>query len=435
MTVILAQLDEPRLVALFVATAVLYLAVFVRGIQRQLPAIAALSTASLEVQAQLNDGIAHAETLRCFGAADQAQTSLQSALSLLVQRWTGFHRLAAQNALAASMVLALTLMASFAITIDAVAKGSMTVGGFVLASVYMLQTVRPLESMGISARELSRALGFMQPVLKILAEPPETQASAQTPAPVACSSPCNPPPIRFENLHFCYVPGRPVIQSLDLDIPAGRTTAIVGRSGSGKSSLARLLMRLYRPQAGRILVDGRPIEAFAMAELRAMVALVPQDAGLLHATVAGNIALGVPAATRQDVETAATRAQIHQAIAALPMGYDSMLGERGQTLSGGERQRLAIARALLRRPSIYVLDEPTSMLDRKTEDAVLRSLRDLTAGCTTLFIAHRLSTVMHADQIVVLEDGRVRERGRHDELLARQGLYAQLWRQQTGRSE
>ncbi|MCY4754627.1 ABC transporter ATP-binding protein [Pelomonas aquatica] len=435
MTVILAQLDEPRLVALFVATAVLYLAVFVRGIQRQLPAIAALSTASLEVQAQLNDGIAHAETLRCFGAADQAQTSLQSALSLLVQRWTGFHRLAAQNALAASMVLALTLMASFAITIDAVAKGSMTVGGFVLASVYMLQTVRPLESMGISARELSRALGFMQPVLKILAEPPETQASAQTPAPVACSSPCNPPPIRFENLHFCYVPGRPVIQSLDLDIPAGRTTAIVGRSGSGKSSLARLLMRLYRPQAGRILVDGRPIEAFAMAELRAMVALVPQDAGLLHATVAGNIALGVPAATRQDVETAATRAQIHQAIAALPMGYDSMLGERGQTLSGGERQRLAIARALLRRPSIYVLDEPTSMLDSKTEDAVLRSLRALTAGCTTLFIAHRLSTVMHADQIVVLEDGRVRERGRHDELLARQGLYAQLWRQQTGRSE
>ncbi len=435
MIVILAQLGEPRLVALFVATAASYLAVFARGIQQQRPAIGALSGASLEVQAQLSDGIAHAETLRCFGAADQAQARLRSALSLLVQRWIGFHRLAAGSALAASMVLALTLMASFAITLDSVSQGRMTVGGFVLAGVYMLQVVRPLESIGISARELSRAFAFMQPLLKLLAEPTETDAPAPASRPAARTSSCHPPSIRFENLHFGYVPGRPVLRGLDLDIPAGSLTAIVGRSGSGKSSLARLLLRLYLPHAGRILVDGSPIETMEIPELRAMVALVPQEAGLLHATVAANIALGVPAATRRDVEIAATRAQIDATIAGLPTGYDSMLGERGQTLSGGERQRLAIARALLRRPSIYVLDEPTSMLDSKTENAVLSSLRSLTAGRTTLFIAHRLSTVMHADQIVVLEEGQVRERGRHDELLERQGLYAQLWQQQTGGGE
>lgn len=435
MVVILARLDEPRLVALFVTAAASYLAVFMRGIHRQRSTIEALSAASLEVQAQLSDGIAHAETLRCFGATDQAQTRLRSALSRLVERWIGFLRLTVQNALAASLLLALTMMASFAITLDSVARGSMSVGGFVLAGVYMLQVVRPLESMGISARELSRAIGFMRPMLKVLAEPTETDPPAQTSRPPTHTSSCNPPSIRFENLHFGYVPGKPVIRGLDLEIPSGRMTAVVGRSGSGKSSLARLLLRLYTPQAGRILVDGRAIETLATAELRAMLALVPQDAGLMRDTVAANIALGVHAATRQDVESAASRAQIHETICTLPMGYASMLGERGQTLSGGERQRLAIARALLRRPSIYVLDEPTSMLDSKTEDAVLRSLRALTAGCTTLFIAHRLSTVMHADQIVVLEDGRVSECGRHDELVARPGLYAQLWRQQTGGCE
>jgi ATP-binding cassette subfamily B protein len=218
---------------------------------------------------------------------------------------------------------------------------------------------------------------------------------------------------------------------LDLDVPAGRTTAIVGRSGSGKSSLVRLLLRLYEPQAGRILLDGRSIESLQAAELRARIGLVPQDTSLLQASVSNNIALGLPEASHDDIERAARHAQVHGLIDALPHGYGTLLGDRGQTLSGGERQRLAIARAILRKPSLYVLDEPTSMLDAKTEAGILQSLRELTAGCTTLVIAHRLSTVMHADEIVVLDGGRVHERGNHTQLLAQNGLYAQLWRQQT----
>jgi ATP-binding cassette subfamily B protein len=431
MAVILAKLQQPVLLPLFVATSLLYLTVFAQGVMRQRPAIRAVSAASLDLHAQLSDGISNVETLRCFGAAEQAEWSLARTSSHLAAQWLRFNQLTARSALAASVVFALTLTACFAISAEAVTQGQMTVGGFVLASVYMLQMVRPLEMLGAAARDLSRAVGFMQPLLDILAEPPEPAPRTQGPDSASWTAPARVPSLRFENLSFGYDPQRPVIRGLDLNIPAGCTTAIVGRSGSGKSSLVRLLLRLYAPQQGRILVDGHAIETLPAADLRALIGLVPQDAGLLQASIGSNIALGLPEATGKDIERAAMRAQIHQLIDALPHGYDTLLGERGQTLSGGERQRLAIARALLRKPRIYVLDEPTSMLDTKTEAAILLALRELTAGCTTLIIAHRLSTVMHADEIVVLEGGQVHERGHHRELLAKNGLYAQLWRQQT----
>jgi ATP-binding cassette subfamily B protein len=431
MGVILAQLQQPALLALFIATSLLYLVVFALGVLRQRPAIRAVSAASLDLHAQLSDGISHVETLRCFGAAEQAEQSLARTASHLASRWLRFNQLTVQSALAASGVFALTLTACLTITAEAVAQGQMTVGGFVLASVYMLQMVRPLEMLGAAARDLSRAVGFMQPLLDVLAEPPEATPTTASPSPASWTAPARAPSLRFENLSFGYDPQRPVIRGLDLEIPAGRTTAIVGRSGSGKSSLVRLLLRLYAPQQGRILVDGQAIETLPTADLRALIGLVPQDAGLLQASVSSNIALGLPGATREDIERAAMRAQLHHLVDALPRGYDTLLGERGQTLSGGERQRMAIARALLRRPKIYVLDEPTSMLDTKTEAAILLALREVTAGCTTLIIAHRLSTVMHADEIVVLEGGQVIERGHHAELLAKDRLYAQLWRQQT----
>lgn len=429
MVIILAQLHQPGLVALFVATSMLYLAVFAVGVMRQRPAIQAVSMASLDVYAQLGDGISHVETLRCFGASAQAEKSLDDASSRLRSQWRWFSRLTFQSALAASVVFAATLAACFAIASNAVAQGQLSVGGFVLASIYMLQMVRPLEMLGAAARDLTRAVGFMRPLLSILAQPtetlPETSSAAHHRPPATASA------LRLENLQFGYDPQRPVLRGLDLDVPAGRTTAIVGRSGSGKSSLVRLLLRLYKPQAGRILLDGHPIESLQAAELRARIGLVPQDASLLQASVSSNIALGLPEASHDAIERAARHAQVHGVIDALPHGYGTLLGDRGQTLSGGERQRLAIARAMLRKPSLYVLDEPTSMLDAKTEAAILQSLRELTAGCTTLVIAHRLSTVMHADEIVVLDGGRVHERGNHTQLLAQNGLYAQLWRQQT----
>lgn len=431
MTVILAHLQQQALVVLFAVTALLYLAVFAAGaLQLKNPA-SAVSAASLEVHAQLNDGISNNETLRCFGACGQAETALHQASSGLAAQWLGFNRLTVQVSLAASFIFAFALGTCFAIAADAVSHGEMSVGAFVLASVYMLQMVHPLEVMGSAARDLSRALRFMRPLLEVLATPAEALEDLPPSASPRGVRVAQTPALRLENLHFAYEPHRPVFQGLNLDIPAGRTTAIVGRSGSGKSSLVRLLLRLHSPQSGRILMHGHPINDLAVADLRAIIGLVPQEVGLLHKTAAGNISLGVPNATRADIELAARSAQLHDLIEALPNGYETVLGERGQTLSGGERQRLAIARALLRRPQIYLLDEPTSMLDSKTEADIMRALQELTAGHTALLIAHRLSTVMHADEIVVLEGGQVHERGRHAELLDRNGLYAQLWKQQA----
>lgn len=428
---ILAQLQQPALVGVFAAAAISYFAAFAFGVARQRPAVRSLSAASLHVHGQLGDGISHMETLRCFGAGAQIEQSLASASGRLMSRWLRFNRLTTESSLAATLVFAIAMSACLAIASDAVAKGQMSMGGFVLTSVYMLQIVRPLEMLGAAARDLARALGFIKPMLEILEEPADP--AEQSPA-ATCKTwtpPAEAPSLRIENLHFGYDPRKPVLRGLDFDIPAGRTTAIVGRSGCGKSSLARLLLRLHTPQAGQILIDGQPIETMRTENLRAMFGLVPQDAGLLQTTVRDNIALGRRETSNEEIERAATHAQIHDHIRALPDGYDTLLGDRGQTMSGGERQRLAIARAMLRRPQIFLLDEPTSMLDGKTEADIMTALRTLTVDCTTILIAHRLSTVMHADEIVVIDGGRVHERGRHADLLNKNGLYAQLWRQQV----
>jgi ATP-binding cassette subfamily B protein len=242
--------------------------------------------------------------------------------------------------------------------------------------------------------------------------------------------------VHIEKLHFGYDPARPILKGVDIDVPAGSMTAIVGPSGSGKSSLARLLMRIYAPQQGSILLDGRPIESIDVKELRrTIVSLVPQETALLHDTIAGNIALGNSTANQEDLHIAAEAAQLQALIDVLPHGLDTPVGERGMQLSGGERQRVGIARALLRRPALYLLDEPTSMLDSKTELHIQKALRLLSGGATTIVIAHRLSTIVAADEIVVLDDGQVRERGSHHALLAANGLYAQMWRQQMAESK
>lgn len=443
MVLVLQQLEQPALVAIFALTALAYAALLAHATPALGPWAQQVSKASMEVYAQLNDGITHVETLRSFSAERQAAGALSAATQALRARWLSFHRLNLGISLAASMLFTLSMGACLLVSARAVSVGTLTVGGFVLAGVYMLQLVRPLELLGTAARDLTRALGFMRPMAELLAEPLEPLEPLAPSDPLQPSSPepsgqglqgrASPrasPRIQFENLHFAYDPGHPVLQGLDLQIAPGHTTAVVGRSGSGKSTLAKLLLGLYRPQAGRILLDGQPLDSFSTTQLRALVGLVPQDTALLHTSVAANIALGLPQTTREEIEQAARRAQMHERILALPGGYDALVGERGLQLSGGERQRVAIARALLRRPALYILDEPSSMLDSRTEAEVLRALRELTAGHTVLVIAHRLSTVMQADAIVVLDEGRVAEQGTHQQLLARQGLYAQLWSQQ-----
>jgi len=431
MAVVLVQLDQPRLVAVFAATACVYLAVFALGTRWLARRAGQVSTAHLNLHALLADSLQHTETLRCFTAEPLVRQRVAIAAAALEASWLALHRLRTGVALAITAIFTLSVASALLLAAEAAASGALSVGGFVLATVYMLQLVRPLEMLGTAARDIAQSLGFAGPLLCILREPvePDLPPAAAHQAPSARTG--AGPVLRFENVRFGYDPQRPVIHGLNLEVPAGHTVAIVGPSGSGKSSLGRLLLRLYRPQSGRILLDGCPIDDLPAAGLRARIALVPQDTALLHDSITSNIALGRAGAGETEINLAAGHAQLQDLITSLPAGGATLVGERGLQLSGGERQRIAIARALLRQPDLYVFDEATSMLDSRTEAAILQALRALTAGRTTLIIAHRLSTVAHADEIVVLDQGRIAERGSHARLLERGGLYARLWQQQT----
>lgn len=433
MIVVLVGLGQPALVEIFCTSAVAYLAVFSLGARRMMRAADDVSAANLETYARLGDSVAHLETLRYFAAERQASRRLASANALLERCWLRLNQLNAMIAAGASLIFALSLAGCLYVGATAVRAQAMSLGGFVLTTVYMLQMVQPLESLGSATRDLARAMGCLQPLLDLLSEPLSHGAiGLEVAAGVLISEPPCALAVRIENLHFAYEPGRPVLKGVDFEVPAGSITAIVGRSGSGKSSLARLLLRVYAPQQGRILLGGHPVESIDVEDLRTrLVSLVPQETALLHDTIAHNIALGMPMASREDIHRAARAAQLGRLLDSLPQGLDTPVGERGMQLSGGERQRVGIARAMLRRPALYVLDEPTSMLDSKTEFDILKTLRATSAGASTIVIAHRLSTIVDADEIVVLDEGRVRERGSHQCLIASNGLYAQMWRQQV----
>ena len=303
-----------------------------------------------------------------------------------------------------------------------VASGSMTVGDIVLVNAFLIQLYMPLNSLGVLYREIRQALTDIERLFRLIAEHREIQD-----APDAMSLAPGPCSVRFEHVGFRYESRRQILLDVDFEIPAGSTIAVVGHSGSGKSTLARLLYRFYDVQEGCIRVNGHPLQQLAQASLRAAIGIVPQDTVLFNDTIYYNIQYGRPQATREEVIAAAHSAHLHGFIERLPDGYDTRVGERGLKLSGGEKQRVAIARALLKNPPILIFDEATSALDSKTEKAIQAELEEAARGRTTLVIAHRLSTVMNADQILVLDGGCVIEQGRHRELLERGGTYAQMW--------
>jgi ABC-type transport system involved in Fe-S cluster assembly fused permease/ATPase subunit len=386
-----------------------------------------VSSTHIDSHALLTDALVNAETVKYFDAEHTMAQRYDVALSETESAWRRFLSSYAANGLVVATIFASSLGLSLMFALRDVEHGVMTVGGFVLVNAYVVRLVQPLELVGFAVRDVAQGLAFLKSMLQLLRETPESDVPG-----ISARSQVGRGELAFVNVSFRYGEERYVLKNVSFTVPAQSTVAIVGVSGSGKSSLIRLLFRLYEADSGHILLDGVPISQMRLSDVRRAIAVVPQDTVLFHDSIARNIGFGRFGATQCEIEEAARVASLHEAILDLPERYETMVGERGLKLSGGERQRVAIARAALKHPRIFVFDEATSSLDSRTERDILRNLVDLSRHSTTLVIAHRLSTVVHADEIVVLSGGTVVERGRHSQLLTMNGHYASLWRAQQG---
>ena len=375
------------------------------------------------------DSLLNFETVKYFGNEqfesrryDENLKHYQSA-AILSQKSLAILNLGQQAIIAVGLVLILWRAT------QGVVDGSMTLGDLVLVNTLMIQLYIPLNFLGVIYREMKQSITDMDRMFALLNADQEIK-DKQNAHTLVINDFARGPEVRFENVYFSYNAKREILKDVSFIIPAGTITAVVGQSGAGKSTLARLLFRFYDIQAGAILLDGQNIQDVQQASLRKAIGIVPQDTVLFNDTIAYNIAYGSPGASLAEIQEAARAAQMSEFIEHLPEGYETPVGERGLKLSGGEKQRVAIARTLLKKPALLIFDEATSALDSKTERAFQEELFNLARNRTTLIIAHRLSTVVHADQILVMDQGKIIERGTHQQLLQANGRYTSMWQMQ-----
>jgi len=434
-TAILWQMFDWRYAALTFAAVALYLTFTFCFTGWRVKFRRTMNEMDTEAQSRAVDSLLNYETVKYFGNEAHESRRFDDALAR-------YERAAVKSQVTLNMlnlgqatIIAIGLTLIMLMAAGGVRDGTMTVGKFVLVNTYLMQLYQPLNFLGFVYREIKQGMVDMEQLFRLLGQHEEV---ADKPGAFVLPAHLAERPageVVFEDVHFGYGPDRAILKGVSFRVPAGKSLAIVGPTGAGKSTINRLLFRFYDVTGGRILIDGHDLRDLTQDSLRAAIGVVPQDTVLFNDTIRYNIAYGRPGATQDQIEHAARLAQVHDFVRQLPEGYATRVGERGLKLSGGEKQRVAIARTILKDPRILVLDEATSALDTRTEQEIQNALRTVARHRTSLTIAHRLSTVIDADEIIVLDHGLVVERGRHAELLVRGGVYARMWTRQAEQQE